>query len=35
LIRCQIDLLRLSGGIRNRVHKLLDATEDDISSFDA
>ena len=32
LISHQIGLLRLSGGIRNRVHQLLDATEDDMAA---
>ena len=32
LVRHQIGLLRLSGSVRNRVHKLLDATEDDIAA---
>ena len=32
LVRHQIGLLRLSGRVRNRVHKLLDATEDDIAA---
>ena len=32
LVRHQIGLLRLSGSIRNRVHRLLDATEDDIAA---
>ena len=32
LVRHQIGLLRLSGGIRNRVHQLLDATEDDMAA---
>lgn len=32
LVRHQIGLLRLSGSIRNRVHKLLDATEKDMAA---